>query len=114
MRIFVAGATGVIGRRIIPRLTADGHQVTAVARTPTKRDSLLRHGARPVDVDLFDSAALRETVAGHDVVINVATHIPPSSRAFFPSAWRENGRIRHVASSTLVDAAITGGASRFI
>ena len=114
MKIFIAGATGVVGRRVVPRLVAAGHQVTAVARTPEKGRWLSQQGANPVGVDLFDAAAVRGAVAGHEVVINLATSIPPSSRAFLPGAWRENDRTRRVASRNLVDAAIAGGATRFI
>jgi len=114
MRVFLTGATGVIGRRVIPDLVAAGHHVTAVGRTPTKRDLVARLGATPVEVDVFDDAALRHAVAGHDAVVNLATHIPPASRAFLPGAWRENDRIRRVAAAKLVDAAIAGGIARFV
>jgi nucleoside-diphosphate-sugar epimerase len=115
MKIFVSGATGVVGRRLIPRLVASGHDVTAIARTPGKAHVLLRAGARPLTVDLFDHARLAEAVAGHDTVINVATHIPPLSLAMlWPAAWAENDRIRKIGSANLVDAAIAGGAQRFV
>ncbi|MFN2567669.1 MAG: NAD-dependent epimerase/dehydratase family protein [Gemmatimonadaceae bacterium] len=114
MRIFIAGATGVVGRRLVPQLIDAGHEVTAVVRAAGKRETVSRQGARPVHVDLFDAVALRAAVAGQDAVINLATHIPPSSRAFLPGAWRENDRIRRVASRNLVDAAIAGGAARFV
>ena len=114
MRIFVTGATGVIGRHLVPLLVDKGHRVTTVARSPEKALRLEALGARPVQVDLFDPAALLSAVADHDAVINLATHIPPSSRAFMPGAWRENDRIRREASRNLVDAALAAGASRFI
>ncbi|HEV8305311.1 MAG TPA: NAD(P)-dependent oxidoreductase [Gemmatimonadales bacterium] len=114
LHVFVAGATGVIGRRAIPQLIAAGHRVTAVGRSPEKRAALERLGAATVAVDLFDAEALRRAVAGHDVVINVATHIPPTSRMLLPWAWRENDRIRRVASANLVEGAIAAGAARFI
>jgi nucleoside-diphosphate-sugar epimerase len=54
-------------------------------------------------------------VAGHDAVVNLATHMPSSTtRMLFRSAWRENDRIRKVASHTLVDAALSGGARVFV
>ncbi len=59
MRIFVAGATGVIGRRVVPLLMAAGHRVTAVARTPEKRAALERVGAASLQVDLFAPGAVR-------------------------------------------------------
>jgi len=114
MRVFLTGATGVIGRRLIPLLRASGHQVTAVARTAASRADVERQGATGIALDLFDRAAVGRSVAGHDAIVNLATHIPPSTRIFFASAWRENDRIRRQASAVLVDAAIELGVSRFI
>lgn len=112
--VFVAGATGVIGRRVVPLLVAAGHRVTAAARTPEKRAALEGAGAAAVEVDLFDAAAVRRAVSGHDVVINLATHIPPSARAFVPGAWRANSRVRRLVPATLAGAALAAGAARFI
>jgi nucleoside-diphosphate-sugar epimerase len=115
VRIFVTGATGVVGRRAVPLLIAAGHQVSGVARRPEKSQALARAGAVPVSVDLFNPADVRRAVAGHDVVINLATHIPGSMlRTLFARAWRENDRLRRDASRILVDAAIAGGVRRFI
>jgi nucleoside-diphosphate-sugar epimerase len=115
MRIFVAGATGVIGRRVVPQLVATGHQVTAVGRTPAARARLQQQGASPVDLNLLEPADVRPIVTDHDVVINLATHMPSSSvRLFLPVAWRENDRLRRFASATLVDAALAGGVQRVI
>jgi nucleoside-diphosphate-sugar epimerase len=114
MRVFVAGATGVIGRRVVPALVAAGHRVTAVGRTQAKRDALARAGAEPIELDLFDADAARRAVAGHHAVINLATHIPSSMRMLFPGAWRQNDRVRREVSSNLAEAAIAGGAKRFI
>src|SRR5437667_3131060 len=93
LRIFIAGATGVVGRRAVPLLVAAGYRVTAVARTPEKRAEVERMVAA-VHVDLFAPDSVRSAVAGHDVVINLATSIPPSSHAFLPGAWRKNDRVR--------------------
>src|SRR5881296_445209 len=91
MRIFMTGATGVIGRRAVPLLVRAGHGVTAVGRTPRSRDVLTRAGAAAVDVDLFDPRAVARALPGHDAVINLATHIPHSTTSMFlPGAWREN------------------------
>ena len=114
MRIFIAGATGVIGRRVVRRLAAK-HDVTANARTRRKREQLSRFGATAVQVDLFDAAQVQRAVAGHDVIINLATHIPRSSRALIPGAWRENDRLRRIASANLVHAAMaTNSAQRYV
>jgi nucleoside-diphosphate-sugar epimerase len=115
MKIFLTGATGVIGRRVLPALLERGYAVTAIGRSPEKRDRLQRAGAQPVDVDLLDRAALRLALDGHDVVINLATHIPSSSlRMLLPWSWRENDRVRRDGSAAIVDAAIGAGVTRVV
>jgi nucleoside-diphosphate-sugar epimerase len=115
VRVFLAGATGVIGRRLVPLLLAQGHRITASARTPEKRSWLERAGAEPVQLDLFDGRAVSRAVSGHDAVINLATHIPASFvRIVLPGAWSENDRIRREASGNFAAAALETGAARFI
>jgi nucleoside-diphosphate-sugar epimerase len=114
MKVFVTGATGVLGRRTVPLLVAAGHAVTAVARSPQKAALVRTLGAEPVEVDLFDVSAVKTAVEGHDGVVNVATRIPPPSRAALPGAWSENGRLRSVASRHLVDASLAAGVGRFV
>jgi nucleoside-diphosphate-sugar epimerase len=115
MRIFLTGASGVIGRRLIPHLVRAGNQVSAVSRSPERAAMLVRLGARPVTVDLFDRASIARALPGHDTVINLATHIPHSlTKTLLPGAWRENDRIRRISSRLLVDAALANGVQRFI
>ena len=115
MRVFLTGATGVIGRRVLRALIAQGDRVTAIGRTPPAREALRRVGAEPSAVGLFDAEALRRAVADHDAVINLATHMPSSTaKMLFRGAWRENDRIRRLASNLLVDAALAGGARIFL
>ena len=114
MKVFVSGATGVVGRPAVRLLVAAGHSVTAAARGPEKAALLSSLGATPVIVDLFDPAAVRAAVAGHDAVVNLATHIPATSRAAMPGAWAENDRIRREVSRNLVDAALATGATRYV
>jgi len=114
MQIFVAGATGVIGRRLVPLLLEAGHRVTGIARTPGKRSALERAGADAVMVSLFEPGDLLQALAGHDTVINVATHIPSTTRMLFPGAWRENDRVRREGAANLASAAAAAGAARFI
>src|SRR5215207_5105755 len=110
MKIFVTGATGVIGRRVVPALVAQGHAVTAVGRTPEKRARLEAQGARAVAVDLFDRDAVGAAVRGHDAVVNLATHVPSSTLGMLlRRGWRENDRVRREGSAVLVDAAIAAG-----
>jgi nucleoside-diphosphate-sugar epimerase len=114
VKIFVAGATGVLGRRAVPQLVDAGHEVTGVARGPAKAALLRTLGAVPVTVDLFDQAAVVAAVAGHDVVCNLATHIPDLRRASLPGARDETSRLRTEAARNLVDAALAAGARRYV
>jgi len=114
MKIFVAGATGVVGRRLVPLLVDAGATVTAVARTDEKARQLSEQGATPRKVDLFDPAAVEAAVAGSDAVINIATKIPSGFRIFLPGAFRNNTRIRSLASQNLASAAIATRARVFI
>ena len=114
MHVFLTGATGVIGRRVIPMLVERGHQVTAAVRAPDRVRLVSELGARPRVLDLFDPAAVRLAVEGHDTVVNLATHIPATSRMLLPGAWRENDRIRRDASRILAQAAIASGVRRFV
>jgi nucleoside-diphosphate-sugar epimerase len=114
MKVFVTGATGAIGKRAVPALVAAGHDVTGVARDDSKAEQLRAAGADAVRVDLFDPPALTTAVAGHGVVCNLATSIPPPAKALRTKAWAMNDRIRREASRNLVDAALAAGASRFV
>ena len=114
MRIFVTGATGVVGTRAVPALVAAGHEVTAVARGDAKADLVRSMGATPVAVDLFDPAAVEVAMKGHDAVAHLATNIPPMSKAARRGAWVTNERLRKEASNHLVDAALATGATHYV
>ncbi len=115
MKIFVAGATGVIGRRTLPLLVAAGHEVVAAVRSADNAKLIGHFGALPINVDLFDRRALGAAAAGCDAVINLATHMPSSSlRALLPGAWRENDRIRRTGAANLADAARAAGVQRLL
>lgn len=114
MRIFVTGATGVIGRRVVPMLVAAGHHVTAMVHSPAKSAALAKSGASPVQADLFDPVSLRKAMAGHHAAINLATHLPTGFGMFLPGAWSENDRIRRDGAANLVNAALAEGVSRLI
>jgi nucleoside-diphosphate-sugar epimerase len=113
-RIFVTGATGVLGRATVPVLVAAGHAVTAVARSETAADHLRAVGASPVTVDLFDAAAVRDAVSGHDAVVHLATAIPPLTRMHRRSAWALKNRLRVDATRQLLDAARVHGIARVV
>ncbi len=112
MRIVVTGATGVLGRRVVPRLTAAHHDVTAVVRG--KPDALRAAGATPVEVELFDRDAVTRLVRDHDAVVDLATRIPSVSHMARRSAWRDNDRLRTEASAIMADAVLAAGAGRYV
>lgn len=107
MRIFITGATGVIGRRVVPLLLAKGHEVTVATRRNSRRSLPWTGEVRVVPADLFDPTTLAPAVQGHDAVVNLATRMPSSStKMLFRSAWRANDRIRRLGSRNLVEAAL--------
>lgn len=114
MRVFVSGATGVIGSRAVVRLLAAGHDVTGVCRSDEKAALLRGVGARAARIDPFDRDAMTAAAAGHEVLVNLATHIPPSRKAAKASAWNENDRVRNELSANIAAAARLHGATRLI
>jgi nucleoside-diphosphate-sugar epimerase len=116
-RIFLAGAAGVIGRRLTPLLLAHGHSVWGTTRSQGNREFLRKLGARPVVVDVFDSEALATAVldARPEIVIHQLTDLAvvhdPAKRS---SALARNARIRDEGTRNLVAAAREAGARRLI
>src|SRR5665647_1916069 len=78
MKIFVAGATGVIGRRLVPLLVESGHDVVGMSRSSARAGSLEEYGARGVVADVFDGERLRRLLADEkpEIVIHELTDIP--------------------------------------
>jgi nucleoside-diphosphate-sugar epimerase len=116
-RIFVAGASGVIGRRLCRLLVADGWQVTGTTRSPEKAPALHAVGVEPAIVDVFDADALRHTVAAArpEIVIHQLTDLPPGvDPAMMAEARLRNARLRDIGTRNLVAAALAVGVSRMI
>jgi nucleoside-diphosphate-sugar epimerase len=117
VKVFVAGATGVIGRRMVPMLVERGHEVTAMTRSAGKADQLRAAGATPVIRDVFDADGLRTDVvaAGPEIVVHELTDLPA---AIDPRRAAEqfagNDRIREEGTRNLVDAALAAGARRMV
>jgi nucleoside-diphosphate-sugar epimerase len=114
MKVFLAGATGVLGRPTAQALIEAGHEVRGTARGEEKSRLLRSLGAEPVSVDLFDADAVKTAVAGSEAVLHFATKIPSLTRMRWKRAWRENDRLRTDATRNLVDAAIATGSSTFV
>jgi nucleoside-diphosphate-sugar epimerase len=114
MNAFVAGGTGVLGRRVVERLVAAGHTVHATARTAAGATRLRELGAVPVDANLYDPTALRAAVSGQDVVLRLTTKIPPLMKLRSEAAWRETGRLRTVGAQALVEACLATGVRTYV
>ncbi len=115
MRIFMAGATGVIGARLIPLMLAEGHRVAAMTRTPAKIDGLHIAGVTPVLCDLFDQNALTAAVKDFkpDVVVHQATDLPDQIENLAEYLPRNN-RVRSEGTQNLLAAARAANVSGFI
>ncbi len=113
MRVFVAGASGVIGVRLVPLLVADGHEVAGLTRSPGKAEHLRALGAEPVVCDVFDLDALSRAVASFepDVVLHQLTDLPDDV-ARVPEMMAANARIRREGTRNLLAAAV--GLERFV
>lgn len=113
MRIFLAGAAGAIGRRLVPLLIAAGHEVTGTTRSKERAAALQAQGATPAIVDVFDANALNAAVAAArpEVVIHQLTDL---SAKDIEEARERNARIRIEATPNLMKAAKAAGAKRVI
>jgi 2-alkyl-3-oxoalkanoate reductase len=117
MRVLVVGATGAIGRQLIPQLVAAGHQVTATTRTPAKLDGLRSAGAEPMVLDGLDGAAVGETVARAEpeVVVHEMTAIPARlNLRRFDHTFAATNKLRTTGLDHLLAAATAQGVRRFI
>jgi 2-alkyl-3-oxoalkanoate reductase len=117
MRAFLAGATGAIGRRLVPQLVARGHQVTATTRSADKLDRLRALGAAPVVVDGLDAVAVGEAVARAepDAIIHQMTALAgePDLKHFDRWFARTN-ELRTKGTENLLAAASAADVGRFV
>jgi len=113
MRVFLAGATGVIGIRLLPLLIAGGHTVAAMTRSPDKAGRLRALGASPVVCDVFDAAALSDAVIAFrpDAVLHQLTDLPDQLHEL-PGYAARNDRMRAEGTRNLLSAA--AGAGHFL
>jgi 2-alkyl-3-oxoalkanoate reductase len=111
MQIGVVGATGVLGRQVIPRLQERGHTVRAVVRQTAQAEMLRRLGVEAFLGDILDGDSLRAPMAGCDAVLHLATAIP---RRGEPRDFTRTDRIRREGTRNLLDAAREGGVRRYI
>ena len=115
MRIFLAGASGVLGVRLVPLLVADGHVVAGMTRSSRKAEAIRALGAEPVVCDVYDAATLMDAVATFrpDLVMHQLTDLPDDA-ASLATAADANARIRREGTRNLLGAAAVAGAPRFL
>lgn len=110
MRIFVAGASGVIGTQLVPLLVSAGHVVAGMTRSPEKGSSLHAQGAQPVVCDVYDAEALRSELVQFrpDVVMHQLTDLPDDP-ARIPEFASRNDRMLREGTCNLLAAARAAG-----
>ena len=117
MRIFVAGATGAVGRPLVPALISAGHSVVGLTRTAAKAETIRRMGAEPVVADGLDAAAIRAAVvsARPEVIIDEMTDLADATDLrHFDRAFANSNRLRTLGTDHLLAAAREAGVKRFI
>lgn len=116
MRVFVAGASGAIGRPLVPKLVAAGHEVTGMTRSEASAEKIRAAGARAAVVDVFDVDALRSAVAEArpEVLVHELTSLPDRLDFRKADVYEPTNRVRTEGTRNLLDAARAAGARRFI
>jgi nucleoside-diphosphate-sugar epimerase len=118
MKVFVAGATGAIGKRLVPLLVSGGHEVVGTARSPGKANDLRALGVDPVVLDVMDAEAVGRAVseAAPDVVVHQATALTGIGTNFrkFDDIFEETNRLRTAGTDNLLAAAKASGVERFV
>ena len=113
MKVFIAGASGVLGRRLIQQFRARGHSVVGQVRS-AKSESIVRAaGGEPRHADLFDAESLAKAAEGCDTFIHAATAIPAKSKTI-PADWAMNDHIRRKGTRCLTEAAAKIGAKTYL
>jgi nucleoside-diphosphate-sugar epimerase len=117
MRVFVAGASGAIGMRLVPQLMERGHDVTGTSRTAEKAQRLRSLGAEAVELDLLDPPAVRAAVgaARPDAIVHEATALSGlSDLKHFDQSFATTNRLRTEGVQALIDAGREAGSGRFV
>ncbi|MEH2279648.1 MAG: NAD(P)-dependent oxidoreductase [Nostoc sp.] len=117
MKIFVAGATGAIGRPLIAQLQVQGHDVVALTRSPERAETLAEHGVESAIADVFDADAVKAAIksAQPEVVIEQLTSLPKTYTGESMSAAAAlNTRIRREGGANVLAAAQAAGVRRYL
>jgi 2-alkyl-3-oxoalkanoate reductase len=113
MKVFIAGASGVLGRRLVRQFEARGHSVIGQVRSAKAESAVREAGGEPRHADLFDAESLARAAEGCDTVIHAATAIPTKQKTT-PADWAMNDHIRRKGTRCLTEAAAKIGAKTYI
>src|SRR4051794_12065656 len=118
MRIFVAGASGALGKHLVPLLAGAGHEVVGTTTSPRKLESLRALGAEPVVLDVLDAEAVGRAVseAEPEVVVHEATALSGVGGSFrkFDQTFAQTNRLRTQGTDNLLAAALAVGAQKLV
>src|SRR5947209_311420 len=116
MRVFVAGATGAIGRPLVSQLLAAGHEITGMTRSPQGAEGIRAAGAEAVVSDVFDADGVRGAIAEArpEAVVHQLTDLPADYDTNPARLARGTNRLRREGTRILLDAAQAAGARRFV
>ncbi|HEX6651892.1 MAG TPA: NAD(P)-dependent oxidoreductase [Thermoleophilaceae bacterium] len=116
MRVFVAGASGAIGRPLVPKLIAAGHEVTGTTRSEERAEAIRAAGATAAVVDVFDAASLRAAAeaARPEALVHELTSLPDRLDFRKEGIYEPTNRVRTEGTRILLEAARAAGARRFV
>src|SRR5690349_10317153 len=117
MKVLVAGATGALGKQLVPRLVTNGHDVFGLTRSPSKQDAVRRLGARPVVADALDAEQVARAVAEAepDVIVHELTALTGSpDMRHFDRDFAVTNRLRTEGTDHLLAAGRAVGVKRFV
>ena len=116
MKVLIAGATGVIGRQLVPKLIANGHEVAGTTKTSVKEPMLREMGATPLVVDILDPEAVARAVAEFEpeVIVHEATALSSVDMRHFERSFAVTNRLRTEGTDHLLAAGRAVGVKRFV
>jgi 2-alkyl-3-oxoalkanoate reductase len=116
MKVFVAGATGALGKQLVPMLVERGHDVTGMTRSPSKEELIRSMGARPAVADAFDPEGVAQAVAqaDPDAVVHELTDLTGTFARNIDKSFATTNRLRTEGTDHLLAAAKAAGARRFV
>jgi len=114
MKIFMTGATGVLGRRVASNLLAEGHEVKALCRSVQNYQDLEKAGVKPVWGNIYDPEQLQKITMGEEAIIHLASNVPVNSQKLKREDWFENDLLRERGTDNLAQAGVRNGVKLFL